>query len=304
MKEKIKKIILGYLPGFLTGLIICGTISVIAATYFPSNQTTYDNTNTELKSENVQDAIDELYGVCFPSAADQIIEDAGLEKDPYECRYFFTGANPNNYITFNDETAGWRIISVECDGTIKIMREGSIDKKQWDTLGSTGNNNWSYPSTLNKYLNETYYNDLNANAKSQIVTKDWNIGIVSSSDNNLANTINDESATKWSGKIALVTTSEYIRSNSNKSSCGTVQQIYNATNGQCKGTTWMYIDDYWWTLSSGVEPSMFVFIVQNHGGFGFFFPNQYSLIRPTLYLNSEVTLTGSGTQSDPYVVNS
>ena len=36
MKEKTKKIILGYLPGFITGLIICGTISVIAATYFPS----------------------------------------------------------------------------------------------------------------------------------------------------------------------------------------------------------------------------------------------------------------------------
>lgn len=93
-----------------------------AETYFPSKDTTYDNTTSGLKSENVQDTIDELYGVCFPSAGDQIIEDGSLEKDPYECRYFFTGANPNNYITFNGETAGWRIISVECDGTIKIMK--------------------------------------------------------------------------------------------------------------------------------------------------------------------------------------
>ncbi len=43
MKEKIKKIILGYLPGFIMGIIICGGISVIAATYFPSNDVTYDN---------------------------------------------------------------------------------------------------------------------------------------------------------------------------------------------------------------------------------------------------------------------
>ena len=60
MKEKIKKIIFGYLPGFLTGLIICGTISVIAATYFPSNDVTYDNSESGLSSTNVQGAIDEL----------------------------------------------------------------------------------------------------------------------------------------------------------------------------------------------------------------------------------------------------
>ena len=69
-------------------------------------------------------------------AGDQIIEDAGLEKDQYECRYFFTGDNPNNYVTFNDETAGWRIVSVECDGTIKIMRYASIENIVWDSSNS------------------------------------------------------------------------------------------------------------------------------------------------------------------------
>ena len=111
MKEKIKYI--SIFTGFSKGLIICGTISVIAATYFPSNDVTYDNKESGLTSTNVQGAIDELYGVCTakPPAGETIIENAGLEKDPYECRYFFTGANPNNYITFNDEPAGWRIIS-------------------------------------------------------------------------------------------------------------------------------------------------------------------------------------------------
>ena len=126
MKERIKKIMIGYLPGFITGLIICGAVSVIAATYFPSKDVTYDNTASGLQSTNVQGAIDELYEVCTaePPAADQIIENAGLEKDPYECRYFFTGANPNNYITFNNEL--WRILSVECDGSIKIIKNESI----------------------------------------------------------------------------------------------------------------------------------------------------------------------------------
>ena len=301
MKEKIKKIILGYLPGFITGIIIFGTISVIAATYFPSNQTTYDNTNTELKSENVQDAIDELYGVCFPSAADQIIEDAGLEKDPYECRYFFTGANPNNYITFNDETAGWRIISVECDGTIKIMRTETIGWRVWDS----SSNNWARPASLNTYLNEDYYNDkLNAIAKNQIVVKNWSIGGVTRDNNDLANQITSENGTKWNGKVALVTVSEYIRSNSNKSKCGSLS-LNNDNYGSCKNTTWMFKNYYWWTLSPLANSTSGAFSVMPSGRIG----NNYSVnynspeIRPVVYLSSEITLTGSGTQSDPYVVN-
>ena len=303
MKEKMKKIIFGYIPGFITGLIICVSISVIAATYFPSNQTTYDNSESGLASTNVQGAIDELYGVCFPKpAGEQIIEDAGLEKDPYECRYFFTGANPNNYITFNNEIAGWRIISVECDGTIKIIRNNSIGNMVWDTSNS---NNWARPASLNTYLNGTYYNELNSAAQSQIVAKDWSIGAVTSSDNNMANTINNENATKWNGKVALVTVSEYVRSNSNKSSCGTVNQLWNDLNAQCRGTTWMYINDYWWTLSSNSGNSYSVFSV--HDGRGTIGMSDArgagNLVRLAVYLSSDVTLSGTGTQSDPYEIS-
>ena len=45
----------------------------------------------------------------------------GLYKDIYEeGKYTYKGANPNNYITFNNEI--WRIISVSADNTVKIMR--------------------------------------------------------------------------------------------------------------------------------------------------------------------------------------
>ena len=47
----------------LTALII-GTVSVYAVTYFPSNQVTYDNKTSGLKSSDVQGAIDELYNTC------------------------------------------------------------------------------------------------------------------------------------------------------------------------------------------------------------------------------------------------
>ena len=45
MQEKIKK----NLIGFIIGVITAFSISVVAATYFPSNQTTYDNSVSGLK---------------------------------------------------------------------------------------------------------------------------------------------------------------------------------------------------------------------------------------------------------------
>ena len=50
MKEKVKKIIFGYLPGFVLGVITALSISVIAATYFPSNDVIYDNKESGLSS--------------------------------------------------------------------------------------------------------------------------------------------------------------------------------------------------------------------------------------------------------------
>ena len=49
---------------FILGAIIFSAISVYAATYFPSNQVTYNNSASGLSSTNVQGAIDELYNTC------------------------------------------------------------------------------------------------------------------------------------------------------------------------------------------------------------------------------------------------
>ena len=228
-KDKIPFIKTNLISFTIVGLLCIG-IGVYAAVTFPSNEVSYDNKTSGLKSKNVKGAIDELYTVCTSKTpAEEIIENAKLEKDPYECRYFFTGANPNNYITFNNEKAGWRIISAECDGTIKIMKNTILNDINWN---SSGTNNWTTAS-LNTYLNGTYYNSLNSTAKSQIVAHDWGIGAVTNNNNDLAGQINDENATKWNGKIALPTASEIIRTNSNQTGCGTIKKLtdnYNSAN--------------------------------------------------------------------------
>ena len=305
MKEKTKEFMKKYLIGFVLGVITAISISVIAATYFPSKDVTYDNTASGLESTNVQGAIDELYGVCFPpKAGDQIIEDQPLEKDPYECRYFFTGANPNNYVTFNGENAGWRIISVGCDGTIKIMK--TVDINTSDTLAgdSSRSNNWARPASLNTYLNGTYLNSLSSEAQGQIVASDYSIGPVTLNNNDLAGQVNAENSKTWNGKIALPTVSEYLRTNSN-SNCKTFS-TYNNNSNTCRNTTWMYYSsNYWWTLSPDSVTSYRVFVVRSTDIVNIYSAATMNLaVRPAITLSSEVQITGGdGTQNNPYVVS-
>ena len=61
MKDKIKKIFKNRILIFGLGILISGSVSVLAVTYFPSDDVTYDNKTSGLKSTNVQGAIDELY---------------------------------------------------------------------------------------------------------------------------------------------------------------------------------------------------------------------------------------------------
>ncbi len=55
----------------------------------------------------------------------------GLYKDTYETnRYIYRGATPDNYIEFNGEL--WRIISIENDNTLKIIKQQSITSMVYD----------------------------------------------------------------------------------------------------------------------------------------------------------------------------
>ena len=141
----------------------------------------------------------------------EIVESGdGLYVDEYEVgKYTYKGANPNNYITFNNET--WRIISVEADGTIKIMRNESIGNRAFDS----GNSNAWETSDIKAYLNDTYLPTITTN-QDKIVSHTWSIGGVTSGNSDLADQINDENGTQsQSASVGMITASEYLRANSN-----------------------------------------------------------------------------------------
>ena len=64
MVEKVQKFFKRNILGIIIGGLIFGTAGVYAATYFPSGDVTYDNTESGLSSTDVQGAIDELYNAC------------------------------------------------------------------------------------------------------------------------------------------------------------------------------------------------------------------------------------------------
>ena len=163
--------------------------------------------------------------------------------------YRYIGANPNNYVKFNDEL--WRIIGVfdVDDGTgkiekrMKIIRNESIGNYSWDYTSSGSYTNEWKTAQLNTLLNSgayynrttgSYYNNstsasnvdftstgLTDEAKSMIGDAKWYLGGTSdytSSSNGLTShfykyergtTVYSGHSTSWTGKVGLMYPSDY-----------------------------------------------------------------------------------------------
>ena len=314
----MKKILKNRIFIFALGILISSSISVLAQTYFPSNDVTYDNTQSGLSSNNVQGAIDELYNTCInpptPEGGEGLLDNVdivssgdGLYVDEYETgKYTYKGGNPNNYVTFNGEEAGWRIVSINPDKTIKIVRIESLVNKAWDDSSEYGDRNWARPASLNTYLNNDYYNRLGANVKKQIVATNYNIGAISivqgNQETNTASLINAEKSKTWKGNVALPTLGEALSANSN-ANCKTYQSYID--NESCVTSNWMYNNSVWWTLTvdtSGWYGAANVFYMTQYKYFSYDVASRiYHGARPVVTLSAQIPIiSGDGSQSDPF----
>ena len=73
----------------------------------------------------------------------------------------------------------------------------------------------------------------------------WNISEITYDRDTLENAIADEKKSTWNGKIALLTASEYVRANTNTSSCGTLANL-KSNYSTCKSTNYLVKSSYWW----------------------------------------------------------
>ncbi len=190
MKSKIKGMFKNSIFTFVLGVIVFGVVGTLAATLIYSKDVTYDNASSGSSSTTVQGALDELYakakdtpscdsdGICTVSCktGEQLILKS---NNSYQCvvsagktiisrenivtsgdglyadtvtdgRYIYRGSSVNNYITFNNET--WRIISIESDGTLKIVRNEQLSGTyQWDAKSNRSSSTSTYCTNASSY---------------------------------------------------------------------------------------------------------------------------------------------------------
>ena len=231
-------------------------------------------------------------------------------------RYY--GANPNNYVSFNDEL--WRIIGVFKDiddgngnkeTRIKIARSESIGNYAWD---SNNANEWS-TATLQTYLNGDYLNSLTSEAKGMVGNAKWNLGGSSAYRGLYADdyytfergtTVYSGRSTEWTGKIALMYPSDYMYAG-DLSKCSKDGYNWDTDQTNCRDTSWLRnTSDDQWTITPLSSLSNTVFYVNTAGYLNINLNNvsNSDASRPVLYLASTVEITGGeGTSENPFTLN-
>jgi len=237
--------------------------------------------------------------------ANPVTSGDGLYADTYEeGRYVYKGANPNNYITFNGET--WRIIAIEKDGSLKIMKRTTIGTQKFDTTGQYGSNNWARPADLNTYLNDvndedSYYNTL-GDSKQLIQEYTWNIGPVAPSNNDLSHQVELEKSKTWNGNIGLITVSDYLKANTNVEQCGNLE-LNNSNAWTCKQTNYLSLfTGGYWTISPYLNYPALEFVITSSGNAAQSDATAEMYVAPVLYLKPDIKLSGDGTNYNSYEI--
>ena len=242
--------------------------------------------------------------------------------------YRYIGADPNNYVTFNNET--WRIIGVFTvdDGTgkkeerLKIIRNESIGDIAWN---SNNTNDWPN-ATLNTNLNSGEYwtNSLGSDAKNMIGDALWYLGGTSnytSSTNGLTShfysyergtTVYSGRDISWVGKVGLMYPSDYGYATSggsttDRNACLN-KELYNWDSSDfsdCKNNDWIFNSSYQWTITPHASRSDRVFRLYGAGYVRIYRTNYHSGVRPVVFLKSNIKIIdGDGSSSNPYILAS
>ena len=246
--------------------------------------------------------------------------------DKGNIRYY--GADPNNYVEFNNEL--WRIIGI-VDGKVKIARNELLTPVETDngvTIGTssgfywnTSYNNWE-GSTLQTYLNGTYYNSIDQASQAMIEESTFYLGGPTSSNRTtlIASGYYDveRSDSVYSGnpvstvqKIGLMYPSDYGYATAGGST--TSQEVCLATAlyswdgssvSDCKNNDYLYNSStYQWTQASYAGYSDKAIIVRGEGDVFYGVSDYANCVRPVLYLTSETQIVdGVGTSSDPFIL--
>ena len=210
--------------------------------------------------------------------------------------YYFRGNVENNYVSFAGTI--WRIVRINEDGTIRIIMQAGI------------NNSIGYSLNANKVGQYFYYS--NSNAKS--ILENWYQANIGSKSDLAKNVVNGD---YYCEQAKIDKTANYMPSfeckndvnnkglvNSNIGLITTDEIIYAGGHfKETKNNYYLYNRIYTWTMSpaknSGnhylwaIDPSGVVYIDSI---------GNTLILRPVINLKSDTQVSGTGTSSDPFVV--
>ncbi len=229
---------------------------------------------------------------------------SSLANSAADNSYRYSGANPNNYVCFGSDASTcpndnlYRIIGV-FDDEVKLIKSTSYgSSKIWSDSPAQWNT-----ASLRNYLNTTYLNSL-GNYSNLIATVNWRYGIVSETrymtfremhlqEQSFTESISEKIGLMYVGDFYYTMPPEYW----------TEYVFYRMFN-------YSFWPEDSWTMTNMSSEGYAFFVdcsyynpYQMEESYFQVNDNNYSVV-PAFYLNSDVAyVSGSGTSSDPILIN-
>lgn len=211
----------------------------------------------------------------------------------------------NNFICFKNSskcTADelFRIIGV-IDNKVKVIKYQSIGNMAWD---SNGSNVWS-TSSLNSYLNTTYYNSLSSLLKKKISDTTWIVGGNTDISRDSVSTayknelLNPATTLTFTTKIGLMYASDYGFAASPAAWTGNMSS-YDGSSIE----NWLVILLDQWIITRVSSSNNLAYLIYDDGTLANGNTVNGGEVRPCFYLLPSVTYkSGTGSESDPFLIN-
>lgn len=231
--------------------------------------------------------------------------DEGLYKDLTDTtRCIYRGGTSdvvNNWVKFPTDQTMWRIIGVESDGAVKIVKS----TRYGSTTYQFHSNNTSVSfggSTVKTLLNGTIWTSISETDRAFLTSHSFNIGAItygSSSTATLATTYTNEKASTGTYSMGLPTATDYVKAST---SCTSTSQ-WNSTCPKTADHNWMYRTDIVYWIINIYSETRARRVDSGVGGFGvgYLYATDKHSVLPVTHFKSTVVYTGSGTEEDPYI---
>ena len=173
------------------------------------------------------------------------------------------------------------------------------------TLSNGDSRKVGIESTLNKYLNDGNWTGL-SNLESYIGNHSWNVGGVyyTADDKGIVKEKEEERQLTWNGKVGLLNITEYAEASLNPA-CVSVRVNYSSTSGSpCAQFNWIMHNKTYhqWSLSPNSHDRYTVWRVNSANYFDCGAAGSAYGVRPSFYLKSGISLSGTGAENNEYEI--